>query len=68
MPWVAGIVSCVAVYLLLFFYRAVWGLLPPYCTHTPMHDVAPSAVKIAVIMLARICSVHFNVSFFRIIV
>ena len=36
----------------------------PKCTHTPMHDVAPSAVKIAVIMLANICSVHFNVSFF----
>ena len=34
----------------------------------PMHDVAPRAVTIAVAILAIICTINFNVSFFVIIV
>ena len=40
----------------------------PKCTHTPMHDVAPNAVKIAVITDARICNANLNVSFLPIII
>jgi len=35
---------------------------------TPMHDVAPRAVTIAVAILAIICTMNFNVSFFVIMV
>ena len=34
----------------------------------PMHDVAPRAVTIAVAILAIICTMNFNVSFFVIMV
>ncbi len=34
----------------------------------PMHDVAPRAVTIAVAILAIICTINFNVSFFVIMV
>ena len=36
--------------------------------HMPMHDVAPSAVRIAVATDAMICTIHFTVSFLVIIV
>jgi hypothetical protein len=36
--------------------------------YTPMQLVAPSAVTIAVAILAIICTINFNVSFFVIMV
>lgn len=36
--------------------------------HAPMHEVAPRAVRIAVAMEAMICTIHFTVSFFVIMV
>ena len=35
-----------------------------YFSHTPIHEVVPNAVRIADMMLARICSDHFTTSFF----
>ena len=37
------------------------------CYMAPMHDVAPSAVTIAVAIDAIICTINFNVSFLVII-
>ena len=37
------------------------------CYNVPTHDVAPSAVTIAVAILAIICTMNFNVSFLLII-
>ena len=36
--------------------------------HTPIQLVAPNAVSTAVIIDAKICSVHFNVSFFPMLI
>ena len=49
----------------LFFLRRA-GLRLFYMA--PMHDVAPSAVTIAVAILAIICTMNFNVSFLVIMV
>ena len=38
--------------------------LSGFGAYTPMHEVVPSAVSIAEIIEAMICSVHFKVSFF----
>jgi hypothetical protein len=35
-----------------------------YILHAPMHEVVPSVVRIAVMMLARICKSVFTPSFF----
>ena len=36
--------------------------------YTPIHDVAPNAVKIAVMIDAKICNANLNVSFLPIVV
>ena len=38
-----------------------------YILHTPMHEVVPSVVRIAVMMLARICKSVFTPSFFIVV-
>ena len=38
-----------------------------YFSHTPIHEVVPNAVRIADMMLARICSDHFTTSFLLIV-
>ena len=42
-------------------------LAEQYILHTPIHEVVPSVVRIAVMMLARICKSVFTPSFFIVV-